>query len=106
MWPTLSVVWTWLQAHEQSLAIWLEGFALVAIFGLELKEYFRQGAERVEQHQQTLAQMDIMRNQALATETAANAASRSAEIAEMALKLAERADVLLNAVSLTTNVAG
>ena len=43
----LFVVWKWLLEHEQSVAIWLEGLALVAIFGLELKEYFRQeGQER------------------------------------------------------------
>jgi hypothetical protein len=72
-------MWTWLQTHEQSLAIWLEGLALVAIFGLELKEYWRQGADRIEQHKQTLAQIEIMQNQARATETAANAATKSAE---------------------------
>jgi len=44
-----------------------------------------------------------MQKQALASETAANAAKKSAEVAEMALKLAERADVLLNAVSLTVD---
>jgi hypothetical protein len=99
--PIFSTTFSWLKAHEQSLAIWLEGLALVAIFGLELKEYLRQGADRIEQHQETLKQMEIMQRQAAGTETAANAAKKSAEVAEMALKLAERGDVLLNAVSLT-----
>jgi hypothetical protein len=45
--------------------------------------------------------MSLMQRQAAATETAANAAKKSAEVAEMALKLGERADVLLNAVALT-----
>jgi hypothetical protein len=37
VWDTLECVVGWFGAHEQSLAIWLEGLALVAIFGLELK---------------------------------------------------------------------
>ena len=44
-----------------------------------------------------------MQRQAAATETAANAAKKSAEVAEMALRLGERADVLLNAVALTND---
>jgi hypothetical protein len=75
----LYLVWKWLLEHEQSVAIWLEGLALVAIFALELKEYFRQGRDRKEQHEQTLAQMEIMRNQALATDTAAKAALLTAQ---------------------------
>jgi hypothetical protein len=103
VWDALVCIVGWLAKHEQSLAIWLEGFALVAIFFLELKEYKRQGRERIEQHKESAAQMAIMQSQADATETAANAAKKSAEVAEMALKLAERADVLLNAASLTVD---
>ncbi len=32
----LSTLFAWLAAHEQSVAVWLEGIALVAIFRLEL----------------------------------------------------------------------
>ena len=83
----------------EAVGVCVEAVALVGIFIWDR-------IDASQQHKQTLAQMEIMQNQARATETAANAANRSAEIAEMALKLAERADVLLNAVSLTTNVAG
>src|SRR5260370_29685714 len=64
MFLTLSSTFDWLGAHEQSLAIWLEGFALVAIFFLELKEYKRQGRERIEQHKESAAQMAILQRQA------------------------------------------
>jgi hypothetical protein len=93
VWDALVSVAGWLKAHE-SLAIWLEGVALVAIFIWD----------RVDSHQahrETLKQMNFMQRQAAATETAANAAKKSAEVAEMALRLGERADVLLNAVALT-----
>ncbi len=64
MYPVLLAVFHWLRTHEQSLAIWLEGIALVAIFVLELKEYRRQGSEREEQHKESVAQMAIMQSQA------------------------------------------
>jgi hypothetical protein len=64
MWSTLSTVFAWLRTNEQSIAIWLEGLALVAIFGLELKEYKRQGRERKEQHEESAAQLKIMQSQA------------------------------------------
>jgi hypothetical protein len=97
----LSTLFYWLRANEQSIAVWLEGIALVAIFFLELKEYRRQGRDKKEQHEEWVAQMAIMQSQVDASKIAANAARKSAEVAEMALKLAERADVLLNAASLT-----
>lgn len=56
----------------QYLALWLEGLALVLIFVWDR-------IEASQQHKQTLAQMGIMRNQTSATETAANAANKSAE---------------------------
>lgn len=92
MCPTLSAPWTWLQAHEQSLAIWLEGLALVAIFGLELKEHKRQGRERKEQHEESAAQMAIMQSQADAIRDNAIAAKANAE----ALINSERAWVLVD----------
>jgi len=64
MYPTLSTILTWLRTNEQSLAIWVEGFALVAIFLLELKEYKRQGVDRKEQHEESAAQLKIMQSQA------------------------------------------
>src|SRR5271156_5506567 len=60
----LSAIFHWLRTNEQSLAIWLEGLALVAIFILELVEYKRQGQERKDQHEESVAQMKIMQSQA------------------------------------------
>jgi len=61
---TLSNFFQWLRTNEQSIAIWLEGIALVAIFFLELKEYRRQGRDKKEQHEEWLKQMAIMQSQA------------------------------------------
>src|SRR5258708_3620559 len=71
MCSVLSATPTWLDSH-QYLALWLEGIALLAIFIWDR-------IEASQQHKQTLAQMEITRNQARATETAANAATKSAE---------------------------
>jgi hypothetical protein len=80
------VVWKWLLAQE-SLALWLEGLALVAIFGLELKEYRRQGADRIAQHKESADQMAIMQSQADAATANAEAASLNAEAAKQMLGL-------------------
>ena len=74
----------WLDSH-QYLALWLEGIALLVIFIWDR-------IDASQQLKQTLAQMEIMRNQARATETAANAANKSTE----ALINSERAWVLVD----------
>jgi hypothetical protein len=58
---------------NQHIALWLEGVALVAIFGLD---FF----ERNAQHVETLEQMKISRDQTQAATDAANAATKSAAI--------------------------
>ncbi len=68
-----SAVFDWLGRNEQSLAIWLEGLALVAIFWLELKEYKRQGRERVERQHELAAEMKIARDSARAAKASADA---------------------------------
>jgi hypothetical protein len=83
----------WLKVTD-SVAIWLEGIALMLIFFWDRKDH-------KEDHHETIDQMKIMSRSADAAEKAANAAKKSAEVAEMALKIVERADVLLNAASLT-----
>jgi hypothetical protein len=65
----------------------LEGIALLAIFIWDR-------IDASQQHKQTLAQMEITRNQARATEAAANAANKSAE----ALINSERAWVIAELV--------
>jgi hypothetical protein len=82
MCSALTSVFAWLRTNEQSLAVWLEGLALVAIFWLELKEYRRQGRERKEQHDEMVAQMAIMQSQADATRDSADAAKEAAEVAK------------------------
>jgi hypothetical protein len=59
-----STLFQWLRTNEQSLAIWLEGIALVAIFFLELKEYRRQGRDKKEQREEWVQQMAVMQRQA------------------------------------------
>jgi hypothetical protein len=79
----------------QYLALWLEGLALVLIF---IWDRFDASA----QHEQTLAQMEIMRNQTSATETAANAANKSSE----ALINSERAWVVPELVHMAAKYGG
>jgi hypothetical protein len=82
LWTILNFL-GWLRTNEQSIAIWLEGIALVAIFFLELKEYRRQGRERAEEHKESAAQMAIMQSQADAAKDAAEAAKANAEAAKL-----------------------
>jgi hypothetical protein len=67
----------------EAFAVWLEGIALLAILIWDV-------ISDSQQHKQTLAQMEIIQNQARATEAAANAATKSAE----ALISSERAWVV------------
>jgi hypothetical protein len=76
MCPTLSAVFHWLQTNE-ALALWVEGIALVAIFGLELAEYKRQGRERRDQHEESATQMRIARDAADAAKASADAVRNS-----------------------------
>jgi hypothetical protein len=59
----------WLHDNE-AFAVWLEGFALFFILGLDWWEYRKQGQERIKQdadrsaqHKETAAQMEIWRKQ-------------------------------------------
>lgn len=67
----------WLKNYE-SLAIWLEGIALVALFILDWRERKDQRQERREQHQETAAQMEISRKQVEAATKSADAAIEAA----------------------------
>ena len=73
----LSAVFTWLRTNEQSLAIWIEGLALVAIFWLELKEYKRQGRDRIEYEKESAAQRKIAQDAADAAKASAQAVLNS-----------------------------
>lgn len=69
----------WLRANGQSIAIWLEGIALVAIFILELVEYRRQGRDKKEQHEEWVKQMAVMQSQADAAKASAEASILGAQ---------------------------
>jgi len=90
----ISSVLPWLDSH-QYLALWLEGLALLVIFIWDR-------IDASQQHKQTLEQMKIMRDQALETEKAANAASKSAE----ALINSERAWVVAELVPICARFGG
>ncbi len=60
MWESFS---GWLKTYE-SVAIWLEGIALVAIFILDWKQRTDQRKDREEQHRETLAQLNSSQAQA------------------------------------------
>jgi hypothetical protein len=70
----------WFKTNEH-VAIWLEGVALVAIFGLDFFERKSQERERDEQHKETIEALRISRDQAQAAIRAADAAKKSADIA-------------------------
>src|SRR5690242_2727620 len=82
VYSVLAATPNWFDSH-QYIALWLEGIALLAIFIWDR-------IDASQQHKQTLTQMGIMQNQARATETAANAATKSAE----ALISSERAWII------------
>src|ERR1700743_2338796 len=69
----------WFKTNEH-VAIWLEGIALVAIFGLDFFERKSQEVERKQQHEETIEELRISRAQAKATVRAAEAASKSADL--------------------------
>ena len=80
-------MWCWLTSLSpeawtrlEVAGVWVEAVGLILIFGLELKEYRRQGRERKEEHEETLTQMAIMREQALATQASADAANKNIEL--------------------------
>jgi hypothetical protein len=79
MWRVLEVLSAWLRKYE-SIAIWLEGIALVAILVLDWRERIDQRKERQEQHRESASQMDISRRQVDAATEAALASKKSTEI--------------------------
>ena len=65
----------------ETIGIWVEAFALIAIFLLDLKERKENRKERQEQHAETAAQLAISQGQVEAATEAALAAKKSADIA-------------------------
>lgn len=69
----------WLEAH-QYVAIWIEGVALLLIFGLDFYERIEHRKEREEQHKETIAQLKVSQQQVEAATQAALAAKKSTDI--------------------------
>src|SRR5260370_35792211 len=92
MWETFS---TWLHKYE-SIAIWLEGIALVLILALDWWEYRKQGADRTEQHKESNLQMAIMQSHAEDTRENAIAAKDGAEAAKANAEAARLNDEAAN----------
>ena len=92
MWKTVFEVIT----KYESVAVWLEAVALIAIFVLDFSEYKKQGKDREEQHQETLKQMKIMEDQA-------KSASDSLQLLRTQW-LEERRRELLRAISILDDI--
>jgi hypothetical protein len=96
--------------NYESVAVWLEGVALIAIFFLDLSEYRKQGKDRKEQHAETLEQLRIMQEQAKATSESVVAARQQADSASGSLRLlrtqwlAERHRELLRGISILDEI--
>jgi len=73
MFNILHTVWRWF-ANNEWLALWIEGFALVAIFWREMRDSRAQ-------HKETLDQLKLLREQVEATKGSAQAAQKSADLA-------------------------
>jgi hypothetical protein len=76
----------WLKTYE-SVAIWLEGIALILILGLDWRERIDQRKERQEQHKETAAQLSASQKQVEAAIKSADAATTSANAAQESLRL-------------------
>src|ERR1700730_2841326 len=84
MWQTLLA---WFRANE-FIAIWLEGIALVLIFGLDWRERIDQRKERREQHEETSAQLAASQSQLAAMTRSADAATEAALAAKKSADIA------------------
>jgi hypothetical protein len=82
MWRCLQAIADWLKTYE-SVAIWLEGIALVAIFVLDWRERIDQRKERKAQHRETAEQLAVSHSQVVAAMNSADAAMKSADAAKL-----------------------
>lgn len=69
----------WFKRNEH-VAIWLEGIALVFIFGLDYFNRLDEAEEQDKRHRETLSQLGLLGEQAKAASEAAKAAKRSADL--------------------------
>jgi hypothetical protein len=69
----------WFKRNEH-VALWLEGVALVFIFGLDYFNRLDEAAEQDKRHKESLSQLALLGEQAKAASEAARAAKRSADL--------------------------
>jgi hypothetical protein len=69
----------WFKKNEH-VALWLEGAALVFIFGLDYFNRLDEAEEQDKRHKETLSQLALLGEQAKAASEAAKAAKRSADL--------------------------
>src|SRR5579859_7149860 len=79
----------WLKTYE-SVAVWLEGIALVAILALDWRERIDQRRERQDQHKETAAQLAASHKQVEAAIRSADAARESATAATATMNLMKK----------------
>jgi hypothetical protein len=94
----------WLKTYE-SVAIWLEGIALILILGLDWRERIDQRKERKEQHKETAAQLAASQKQVEAAIKSADAATEAALAAKKSAEITaalHRPLVGLSSVTLKT----
>ncbi len=72
----------------ETIAVWLEAIALIAIFFLDWKERKENRKERQEQHEETAAQLRVAQSQAEATKKSADAAIEAALAAKQSAEIA------------------
>jgi hypothetical protein len=69
----------WFKSNEH-VALWLEGVALVFIFGLDYANRLDDAEDHEKQHTETLAQLTLLRDQVEAAKTQATATSESLKV--------------------------
>src|SRR5712664_1633464 len=71
----------------ETIGIWLEAIALIAIFFLDWNERKENRKERRDQHEETAAQLLVAQRQAEATKNSADAASEAAAAAKKSAEI-------------------
>jgi hypothetical protein len=80
MWQTIADVWSWLGAwlkNHEWLAVWLEGLALILLFGLERRQFKHERKKSEQSNKDTLDQLEITKQQAAAALLAAQSVANS-----------------------------
>jgi hypothetical protein len=72
----------------ETIGVWVEAIALIAIFFLDWNERKENRKERREQHEESAAQLLVAQSQAAATKKSADAATEAAEAAKKSTELA------------------